>query len=121
MSKKISENFNFPQYCLVFFQRLWNCLDKNKMYSTKLEAAFIDVLNKIPEDVIVEETAAKEEEESKHLPVNGPKEYQKTNKVKENPKLTASSPAISSPEEAKLLTDTLSYIRILRKTIHKKR
>ena len=37
------------------------------MYSTKLETACIDVLNKIPEDVIVEETAAKEEEESKHL------------------------------------------------------
>ena len=103
------------------FQRLWNCLDKNKMYSTKLEAAFIDVLNKIPEDVIVEETAAKEEEESKHLSVKRTKEYQKINKVEENQNLTASSPAISSPEEAKLLAETLSHIRILRKTAHKER
>ena len=32
------------------------------MYSVKLEAVFIDVLNKIPEDAIVEETISKEEE-----------------------------------------------------------
>ena len=100
---------------------LWNCLDKNKMYSTKLDAAFIDILNKIPEDVVVEYTAAKEDEESKQFSVKRTKEYQKVNNVKENPNLTASSPAISSPEEAKVLAETLSHIRILRKTAHKER
>ena len=100
---------------------LWNCLDKNKMYSTKLDAAFIDILNKIPEDVVVEDTAAKEDEESKQFSVKRTKEYQKVNNVKENPNLTASSPAISSPEEAKVLAETLSHIRILRKTAHKER
>ena len=41
-------------------------MDKDELFSVKLEAVFIDILNKITEDVIDEETAAEEAEEFDH-------------------------------------------------------
>ena len=103
----------------LLLQKLWNDLDKNEMYSAKLEAIFIDVLNKITEDVIHEETAANEvaneaiEKDKKDI----------ASLANMSPAVIKSKSAKSKPDEneAQLVAKTVSHIRTLRDTANRLR
>ena len=120
------------------------------MYSVKLEAVFIDVLNKIPEDAIVEETISKEEEGpnvqhsdsgkkikihkkqnsfSKSSAANQPDQNNKIQNSKlvtssiSQPSLDNSSQDLDTPKEypATVLEETIFHIKELKQAAHRAR